>query len=499
MIKIGLFAAVIALIVGLTPILVPFAHHDQYRYFKYERDARAECRLDPQFQALLLDFGRPVAAAIECLIFKSVSRLEDLRPFRIAAVIVFWSSIWLTSFVAARRLGLTDGSALLLSVFVHVLPGFLNLISMANIAPLLAVIAATLAYDVHFRFSIPALRLAVLFAVMLFAHFCYPAAAYFAVFWLFMETLRSGELFLEPRRIPAALWNRLGSRVAVLFASTLVYFLIVRYLLHPMIVGEMGAYAFKVSTNVIDRIDFTWEFIKRSTHLWLYLDIRIWWVLLVLLFVRLGLSRVLSVGWKTHVLATALVFAFALLGAAPVAASPMGDFIFRIAIPAQAVFAGYLFFLLEKRARAARGTAVFAVALSTLTLAMHVWNCRMEFAFLRDQIAGRIQNYDVLVVVSPNRMKAKRGFNGLRAETDEFNVNSSAYPDWEIAMIFQSVGAEIGENWREFRSCGPTIEACRSQGPGRVGVLKVETPDGIKLGPRELLIDVRPYSMRGNS
>src|SRR5947209_19923966 len=67
----------------VSDIVVPFAHHDQYRYFTASEDAhfKQDCGNDTANGINYL-IGRPITAELDCLVFRKTQRLEDLSTFR---------------------------------------------------------------------------------------------------------------------------------------------------------------------------------------------------------------------------------------------------------------------------------------------------------------------------------------------------------------------------------------------------------------------------------
>lgn len=121
-----------------------FAHHDQYRYF-------AETLLNPRIKQIcgadrqyywLWKIGRPLSAELECLVFRHVSTLPDLTPFRRFTILIQSLSAAILA-LALQRADVSPVPAGSLAISVFLLPGAANTIFMANlpnaITPILAI------------------------------------------------------------------------------------------------------------------------------------------------------------------------------------------------------------------------------------------------------------------------------------------------------------------------------------------------------------------------
>lgn len=113
-------------------ILIPFAHHDQYRYFNKEiNNQHLPCHADYQY-SVLYALGRPMVAELECLAFKFTNKIEDLSSLRLGSLLIMAISttllgLWLYS------LHLPALTSFFLSTSIFTLPGPQFLIILGNI------------------------------------------------------------------------------------------------------------------------------------------------------------------------------------------------------------------------------------------------------------------------------------------------------------------------------------------------------------------------------
>jgi len=121
-----------------SPMLtIPYAHHDQYRHFVDtvgNPDAKCSCRNDPEYDWLCV-IGRPLAAALECVIFRSVRSVRDFFPFRFVCIAVLALSCTILVFLLTRPpIEMDVRIALCVALPIFLLPGVQYAVFMANMS-----------------------------------------------------------------------------------------------------------------------------------------------------------------------------------------------------------------------------------------------------------------------------------------------------------------------------------------------------------------------------
>ncbi len=140
----AMVAAAITL-VFLPAVLIPYAHHDNARYFSKPADpADFSCRDDYQYQ-WIRGLGRPLAAEIECRInFTLTGSLSDLSALKaLTAVYVILSASLLIQIFSHG--GLPPPAAGILALLLTILPGVQNAVMMANLVNALTLLVTLFA------------------------------------------------------------------------------------------------------------------------------------------------------------------------------------------------------------------------------------------------------------------------------------------------------------------------------------------------------------------
>jgi hypothetical protein len=133
-----------------TSLLVAFAHHDQYRFFREDYGDptfKEHCYNDSE-NGSIRTLGRPLGAKLECTIFFHTFRIRHLSYFRAICVLGFALTAMIVS-LWLQSLGVGIWGARLFALGLVTLPGAQNAVFMSNmpntLTPLVALSAGILA------------------------------------------------------------------------------------------------------------------------------------------------------------------------------------------------------------------------------------------------------------------------------------------------------------------------------------------------------------------
>jgi len=441
---------------------IPFAHHDQYRFFREDFHRPADFRKHHGYDSeygFIRGIGRHIAAEIEFNTFRNVAVIKDLTLFRyitLAIIVISTTTIavWL------YYLGLPKYIAFLVSASIFTLPGIQNFVCMANIpnvlAILLGVTSSLILYQLRFLSITMFLRkevinnfliLAQSFFLLLAALFCYPALAYlFLLPPLTLILFRKLEKWTDVRRVIALHFGVLGS-------ASIVYLIAVKYLLSPTLAKVPGSYQFGLTHDIIGKTRWFIESVSVwALNLWnIYLRNEV--ALTVFLVICLGViakaftflrseyfhrDRRKAVGnaLQSVVAVIALVLAVNI----PLLIMSGGLLLFRIILAYTAAIMVILFFslkgLIEALARKwakSMITIVFCIVFTgsavyaNFNVSNNALNSYSETSFISSQLAkyvnDDIKRIHVILPVSQGE-RYKNGYTGLPQITDEFNMVS---------------------------------------------------------------------------
>jgi len=434
---------------------VPFAHHDQYRFFREDfhrpTDLRERRTNDIQYEGLV-GKGRPIAAEIEYNTFRNVTVIKDLSLFRCMTVILIAVSctvlaLWL------RYLGFSGPVAFLGAGSIFTLPGIQNFVCMANIPNVLTIFLAVVASLLLYR-----LRVVLSFVVLLAAMFTYPTLSYvFLLPPLALVLFRKLDEWPETRRVV------LMHFVVLALAST-VFFIVTRYILSLAGAKVSEAYQVELTRDLLGKITWFTEAVSIwALNLWnIYARHGVAYATLIVL--ALGIAA-RGIGlWKREyfqqdrrkmmvyalqavVLASALVLATN----APSVLMSSRLLLFRIILPYSAALVLAVLFSLKAIAETLPGrwtkgavTAAFgavflgSAAYANFNINNNALNSYAETLFISSQLARHVdagvKRIHVILPVSEGEMY-KTGYNGLPQITDEFNMNSLNLPNFMVGIV----------------------------------------------------------------
>lgn len=224
----GLLLFILSL-VYLPASLIPFAHHDNVRYFSkvQENNSSINCTEDDQY-IWLKSIGRRLPAEIECRInFRITKKISDLQVLKaINIIFIVFASFLL--FKILKNSKLNDIDAFFTSIILLVLPGLQNAVMMANFVNTLTLVFVFTSF-LFFRYREKSKLYLLACLVFIFISLqLYPAWAFiFPVILLFtylpleekeifnsVKSIMIGmSAFLLAAGLSAAIMFRLGARV----------------------------------------------------------------------------------------------------------------------------------------------------------------------------------------------------------------------------------------------------------------------------------------------
>jgi hypothetical protein len=415
---VALLFASLAFLVYAPVFEIPFAQHDQFRYFVN----KTFCNKDPQFDWLISVIGRPVAGWIEQLLFQCTRSLLDLAVYRFVAFgLITTLAVLLLDWLKKFPVALWERFAVCIGFIC--LPGIQNLIAMNNIPNCLTLLASFLAFlalEKKSWWALPAILVSL---------FAYPALAFFFFVPFAVELCFSNEY---------AEWaKRLLRGTLFLGLNSVVYLLIVKGVLQkmkymPPVEVIPSTYLFKFDFLNHGFLQF---FIHEAGpaigNLWNIYP-RQWVATLVFGGVFYFACKK---GWKSALCAF-LVF---VLCQAPLIPLPHHLFVYRLFIAPTAVVFFWLVLNLPTPLKV--GAAVLAAVGTNWVAMANALSSNMEINYICSQLkTAPMDNLHRIHYILPRYTK---GFTGLPERTDEFNVPNTQHAR-ELSMITECALARIG-------------------------------------------------------
>ncbi|HEV8631460.1 MAG TPA: glucosyltransferase domain-containing protein [Thermoanaerobaculia bacterium] len=434
---------------------IPYAHHDQLRYFG--EVAKGSCRNDPQ-HGHLLTVGRPVAAYLECLVFRHAERLEDLFVYR-------WLTVGLLAValvVFARALaagGFEPRESLLLAAALATLPGVENAVYMTNLANALAILLAALA-ALCFQAAHPPVvagerRLSRRWIAATLVTLALALCTYqpFA-FLFFLPLIGRIPRLAKPGGERASLHVR--ASVALLAVTSAVYVLWIRFF--PLAKARVPqAYRFDVAApDLAEKLArlFT-EVIPRTFTFWaVTAPAWVGWVVAAALAAALlvappfGACRGAGDTLRARLARLAVAAVLVLSGLTIWLVSAFSEVLERLLLSSMAAALLFAHLVLRDllacfapsriwRSRLGLWAAGLLAAVGALQISClhdrNVWNAAMEAKFVEAQLAYRLRPATRRVhLIRP--LESGYGYDGYPTVGDEFNRNSADYP-WHHAEL----------------------------------------------------------------
>lgn len=463
--KFFLLSLIIYILIYSSALIIDFAHHDQYRYFREDHgqaDFKQDCSNDYQ-NGWLYIIGRPLAAKLECLNFRSAHQLEDLSKLRFGVlVIVSFSAALLGSWLVS--LNLNEKCSFFLSASIFTLPGTQNTVFMSNyanaIVPVLCLLSyATISRPLKQDFLKHALldtciRLFGSGIILLLAFYSYPALAFF----FFVPSL-SVILLLNKSS-----WGKarlILIRDFIFFGTiSLIYFLSHKYFIRPLHLppGETipEQFELKLSFDSFGQklLSFITDVTPTILNFWnIYTNKsfgNFLGITLVLIFIALSLMPIFDKNLPTKEQKKALlkknaeiILSIIILFVASISfwiLGPANYILFRFIFVPTAIALLILFWcgsnlisILKGNSEDFKGNYLLAGTLlvvgaffaNFLTI-QNSLNSKLEIYFLKTSLAKRIDDpISRIHIIRPKENSL--GFNGYESITDEFNRKTSDY------------------------------------------------------------------------
>lgn len=493
-------------------ILTEFAHHDQYRYFRVNREDKKSCTEDTQFNGLRFDLGRPVTAYIECLVYRTTDTPADLRYFRAVASLLVACSMLVLSSWWLKAVPERGALWFFLPAAVVTLPGIQNLVLMANIPVLAAVLSSLSAYRLMEGGDGWA-RIVFAWLLVEAALFSYPMGAY--AFFIPASMF----VFLGIHRKPGGIWRRLARDIAFAGTASVAFYAVVRLAIHPMVAYRAAPadnYAFEAAFGIESRWRFWLEISRFASNLWnVYVGGRTGTAVLGAIGAAVILRAAAASREARPVVLSQIVCIpiFAALTTAPLMVSQMSEPLFRILIPYSALVCILLLWAFypvivrameaaaHMRTNPAGGALAAAAACLGVLFAFNVYqsacNSHDELQHLRSQLGPVQKSPSIVRILNVDRPQATRGMNGLRSMTDEFNVNTTVYSAEEIAWVVRTaLRAQPPPANPRVTACAD-LQACRAAAaasPEDYFVMKAGDSADEAEEENVFTIDMRPFT-----
>jgi len=233
----------------LPALTLPFAHHDNVRFFSkfYCPASDNPQKRDPQYFLAYL-IGRPLTAEIHQIIFTHVSSIRDLTLVRWLTVTVFAICAGLLANIF-DSFGLSFLESLGLSVAIFILPGVQDGMLMLGIQNALAVWATLWAYLVSCKSYKSRLEDlfngSVFFCLMLASMLLYPQWSFF----VFVPVLVKYMILSDPKGLSAIRKQIL--HLLVFFSVTAVFYFFYIKIFVITDDSRAGTYAFTINFNFL--------------------------------------------------------------------------------------------------------------------------------------------------------------------------------------------------------------------------------------------------------
>lgn len=510
---------------------IPFAHHDQYRFFAEDSHSPLEFKKhhsnDSEYR-FIKGKGRPIAAEIEFNTFKNVFVIKDLVFFRFITVFMIVISVTLIA-VWLYYIGLPKYIAFLVSGSLFTLPGIQNFVCMANIPNVLAIFLAIGSSLILYRVSFLSIGssprkdavdasaiLLMSFLLLMGALFSYPALAYlFLLPPLTLILFRKLEDWGEVRKVVALHLGMLG------FAS-IVYFLVVRYMFSPSLGKVTGSYQFGLTHDLVGKM----RWFIRSVSIWtlnlwnIYLENEVAYIILIVIclgvlakgfaflkseYFSRNAPKAISNALQAIVVVIGLVLAVNL----PIILMSGGLLLFRIILAYSVVIAVILFFCLRglvealaKKWANAITSAVFCIVFAgsavyaNFNTANNALNSYTETLFLSSQLAKHVDdNVKRIHVILPISQGKRYGYGyiGLPQITDEFNMVSLCHLD-RIAEKVRGALLQVMDRSRfVVVGCakGQNLQECLKNASAQTIVVTYsETDEPIEMTPNTVVVNM---------
>lgn len=458
----------ICLIAYSPSMLIPSAHHDQYRYFM---SADGNCANDGALRYLFL-IGRPLGAIMECVSYRIARTIPDVSWVRLLTVAILAVTGGVFA-VILRNFGLSLASGLLLGAGAMLLPGSLSVVFQAvtnDIAAALIGLAAfvCLPLDVHSRsYRQLAVSYLTVVLILLAGNLTYPASTPLFFVPLLMLVL------LRPTADIGKLRIGLIGAVAAFGIASIIYFVISKYYLATFALqfgfNGTGGYAFKPDfAHLLAKVDtLSTDILARMLNGWNIYPLRAITIgssiVIIVGTIAAEVSSARITGWHYRAIFEKYCAVIGLLFSSAVVwvASPVSFFLNRLflafGIMIYLLFAVSLWVLVRAAlerivprwdsmvvmAGLLAGIGVGVTAFNATTQALHD---RDEFVFVKTQLAQpELKDIKRIHIIRPPNSFGF-GYNGMRESgVDEFNVRILEYEPKVAPIVSAALGELTGD------------------------------------------------------
>lgn len=441
-------------------VWIKIAPHDNVRYFAgINSDSvdriKSSCKNDGQNHSIYA-IGRPVAALLECFVFKHVWSFNDLGMMRTGVIVLLALAATLLGLIL-NKYGFDQLSAVLTAIAIFTLPGVQNTVFMACYANALTPLVAigTFFFLCIVKQHYPKTNLSPIFFItgvilLLFAMLTYQGLV-FIYFWGTLARLLYNQTHTKTAWIKATIYDvAIFSVAAIAYFFTNQKFLPKYYQTQPYLVS--AEYSPDLSlVSIAHKVPlFFTEMLPRVSALW-FKNIGIFSTLILIVFVfsiflsiflrkknhsnaKTRLVRQLQIG-----LAILGVFAFTF---GPVILTTKDHYLYqRLLLPSMGALIIIITYLIPSLLASSIGStarlllpirqfisllaAILGLILASHDTVLNVWGANMEMEFVRQKLAenNRLPRRIHLVQAINNN----RGFNGRISYRDEFNKKTTDY------------------------------------------------------------------------
>ena len=404
----------------LPALCLPFAHHDNARFFDkyYTPPWINPDKRDPQYSMAYL-IGRPFTAEIHQVIYTHVHYLNDLKKVRWLTVAVFAIC---AGFLANILLafGLSSLESLVLSVAVFILPGVQDAVIMLAVQNGLAVLAVLWAYLIFCRPRKSVLEdlldCLVIFCLITTSMLFYPQWSFF-----FFVPILIKYLTAPPKNLASI--HQEGLRALFLFsmAAIFYYFYIKTFVSSHN--AKAGSYAFTIDLNFL-----YWKVLKVFTHI-LPMAFNFWnihtihWIGVLFMVLTAVLLRQRTILSFLLIISTT---SFWLLARTDLV---LHRIFFVTSVMALTAFLIGIRNVFRGNGMIAKYTIVLAMTAGLMGVHFLTFynavNDNIEFAFIKQSLLSYKKPYSRIHIILP--APNGKGYNGLATVDDTFNAKTASF------------------------------------------------------------------------
>jgi hypothetical protein len=471
----------------LPALCLPFAHHDNARFFDkfYTPHSTDPDKRDPQYSIIYL-LGRPLTGEIQQIIYTQISNIEDLKIVRWLTVSVFAICAGLFANIL-YSLGLSTLESLGLSVAIFILPGVQDAVIMLAIQNALAILTVLWAYLVSCRPHRSGLGdlfdALMIFCLILTSMLFYPQWSFFIFIPVLVKYLISP--FPDLRSIYKELL-----RLTFFFIITAIFYYFFVKTFVSFNSARAGSYAFTIDLNflywkvlsVFSKIlPMAFNFWNIHTNTWLGLALM---GLTLVLLKRRAILCLLMILWTVSfwLLARTDVVLHRIFFVASVMALTAFLIGLRNSFHKDGIIAKYIIIL---------GVTAGLLGVHYLTF-YNALNYYLEFTFIKQRLIAHHEPFSRIhiVLAEPNG----KGYNGHTTVDDTFNARTASYNfSTDTLNLLKAALKDINvpTSWWVY-SCEDEQQKCIKHMPSGYRLLVTHSKKGqpVYYSPGMVLIDL---------